>query len=155
VSHLNRTAIGKPEQWLIEAAASIGLDYSRLTHEITNHFKRHVIKRHGQGLLAITKEDFEKIPAIVKSPDMAIVGAIREGALINAYVKTETEATYLYIEEVLDSNRNKALRGRTFFKIFKKIDMENFERIITMNKITDLTKAKKIATGGHPGGEAW
>ena len=155
MSHFNRTTIGKPEQWLIEAAASIGLDYSQLNHEITNHFHSHVIKRHGQGLLAISEEDYEKIPIIVRSPDMVIVGAIREGALINAYAKREIGATYLYIEEVLDSNRNKTLRGRTFFKILKKIDMENFERIITMNKITDLTKAKKIATGGHPGDEAW
>jgi hypothetical protein len=28
-----KTVIGKPELWLIEAAASIGLDYSGLTHE--------------------------------------------------------------------------------------------------------------------------
>ena len=150
-----RTTIGKPEQWLIEAAASIGLDYSQLTHEITNHFQSHVIKRHGQGILAITEKDYEKIPDIVKSPDMAVIGAVREGTLINAYAKRETGATYLYFEEVLDSNRNKALRGRTFFKIIKKIDMKNFERIITMNKITDLSKAKKIAAGGYPGGEAW
>jgi hypothetical protein len=75
--------------------------------------------------------------------------------ILSALCKIETGATYLYFEEVLDSNRNKALRGRTFFKIIKKIDMKNFERIITMNKITDLTKAKKIAAGGYPGGEAW
>jgi hypothetical protein len=33
--------------------------------------------------------------------------------------------------------------------------MENFERIVTMNGITDTTRAKKIiAAGGYPGGEA-
>jgi len=146
--------IGNPEKWLINAAASIGLDFAGLTHEMTNHFRNHVIKRHGQGILAINEKDFDEIPKIVKAPDLAIIGTIREGALINAYAKMETGATYIYFEEVLDSNRNKALRGRTFFKIIKPLDMENFERIVAMNGITDLTKAKKIAAGGHPGGEA-
>jgi hypothetical protein len=45
--------LGKPEAWLLEAAASIGLDFSPFTHEVTNHFKNHVKKRHGRGTLAI------------------------------------------------------------------------------------------------------
>ncbi|GHT44325.1 hypothetical protein AGMMS49921_13890 [Endomicrobiia bacterium] len=86
---------------------------------------------------------------------MAIIGAIREGELINAYAKREAGATWLYFEEVLDSNRNKTLRGRTFYKIVKPLAMDNFERIITMNGISDLSGAKKVlAAGGHPGGEA-
>jgi hypothetical protein len=33
--------------------------------------------------------------------------------------------------------------------------MDKFEKIITMNEISDLSGAKKvIAAGGHPGGEA-
>jgi hypothetical protein len=154
MNHFEARKIGKPQQWLIEAAAEIGLDFSGLTHEITNHFMTHVINRHGKGLLAITEKDFDKIPGIVETPDLAIIGVYREKALINAYAKREEGATYLYFEEVLDSKRNKALRGRTFYKIIKPIDLENFERIITMNKITDLTGGKKIAAGGHPGGEA-
>jgi hypothetical protein len=39
MNRLEVTKIGNPEPWLIEAAASIGLDYSGLTHEITNHFR--------------------------------------------------------------------------------------------------------------------
>jgi len=105
--------------------------------------------------LSITEKDFEKIPGIVKTPSLAIIGAIRKGVLINAYAKMEAKATYIYFEEVLDSNRNKVLRSRTFYKIIKPLDMENFERIVTMNEITDLTGTKKIiATGGHPGEEA-
>jgi hypothetical protein len=42
-----RTAMGAPEQWLIEAATSIGLDYAGLSHAITNFFLNHVINRHG------------------------------------------------------------------------------------------------------------
>jgi uncharacterized protein YidB (DUF937 family) len=62
VNPFHKTTIGKPKKWLIEAAAEIGLDYSELSHEVTNHFKEHVEKRHGQGELAITDKDLEKIP---------------------------------------------------------------------------------------------
>ena len=41
--------VGKPEQWLIEAAAAIGLDISELSHEVTNYFVNHGIKRHGNA----------------------------------------------------------------------------------------------------------
>ncbi len=57
--------------------------------------------------------------------------------------------------EITNEYRNRALRGNTFFKIVKPLDMDNLERIITMNELTDLSGAKKIiAAGGHPGGEA-
>jgi hypothetical protein len=147
--------ITKPEPWLIEAAASIGLDYAGLTHEVTNYFRNHVKKRHGQGALAILDTDFDLIPAIGKGPDMAIIGTIREGVIVNAYAKREAGRTYLYFDEVMNSTHNKALRSRTFYKIVKPLDMEGFEKIVTMNKISDLSRAKKvIAAGGHPGGEA-
>ena len=155
VNPFHKTTIGKPKKWLIEAAVEIGLDYSNLSHEVTNHFKNHVINRHGQGALPITEQDFEKIPGIVRNPDLAIIGIIREGKLINVYVKMESGTTYLYYDETLSSNRNKALRARTFFKIVKPLNMENLERIVIMNGKTDLSRAKKfIAAGGHPGGEA-
>jgi len=155
VNPFHKTIIGKPKKWLIDAAAEIGLDYSCLSHEVTNHFKNHVSKRHGQGTLSITDKDFEKIPEIIRKPDLAIIGTIREGAVVNVYVKMEPGLTYLYYDEVLDSNRNKVLRGRTFFKIAKPLDMDNLERIVAMNGITDLSRAKKIiAAGGHPGEEA-
>ena len=128
-----KTTIGKPKKWLIEAAADIGLNYSELSHEVTNDFKDHVEKRHGQGKLAITDSDFEKIPEIVRKPDLAIIGTIRKGEIRNVYVKMESRVSYLYFDKVLDSNRNKVLRGSTFYKIVKPLNMENLERIINMN----------------------
>ena len=155
VNSFERTPIGKPEQWLIEAGITIGLDFSGLAHEVTNYFKNHVIKRHGQDPLEITENDFSKIPAIVKTPDMAIIGAIRGGLLFNAYAKRDAGVTYLYFDEVMDSNRNKTLRSRTFYKIAKNLDMDGFVKIVTMNEKSDVSKAVKIiAAGGHPGGEA-
>jgi hypothetical protein len=155
VNPFHKTTIGKPKKWLMEAAEEIGLNYSELSHEVTNHFKSHVLKRHGQGALSITERDFEKIPGIVRSPDLAIIGIIRNEALLNVYVKMEPGTSYLYYDEVLSSNRNKALRARTFFKIVKPLNMNNLERIVNMNGKTDLSRVKKIiAAGGHPGGEA-
>ena len=136
--------IGIPQQWLIEAAAGIGLDFSGFPHEVTNYFKNHAIKRHGKGALAITENDFDKIPAIVDAPDMAIIGAIRSGTLFNAYTKRFSGETYLYFDEVLNSTHNRALRGRTFYKILKELDMESFIKIVTMNEKSDISKAKKI-----------
>jgi hypothetical protein len=95
--------VGKSAQWLIEAAASIGQDYSGLTHEVTNYFQNHAIKRYRKGSLAIIEKDFDRIPAIVELPDMAIIGAIRGGILFNAYAKRFDEETYLYFDEVLNS----------------------------------------------------
>ena len=155
VNPFHKTTIGKPKKWLIEAASDIGLDYSELSHEVTNYFKEHVEKRHGQGVLAITDKDLEKIPEIVKKPDLAIIGTIRKGEIRNVYVKMESGVTYLYFDKVLNSNHNKALRGSTFFKIVKPLDMEILERIVNMNGKFDLSRAKKIiAAGGYPGGEA-
>jgi len=154
VNPFHKTTIGKPRKWLLEAAADIGLDYSELSHEVTNHFKEHVAKRHGSGALAMTDKDFEKIPAIVRNPDLAIIGTVRKGEIRNVYAKMEPEATYLYFDKVLDSNHNKALRACTYFKISKPLDMENLVRIVNMNGSSDLSRAKKvIAAGGHPGGE--
>jgi len=154
VNPFHKTTIGKPKKWLIEAAADIGLDYSGLSHEVTNHFKDHVIKKHGIGALAITEKDFEKIPEIIRNPDLAIIGIKRKGRIRNVYAKRESGQTYLYYDEMLSSNHNKALRGCTLFKVVKSLDMENLERIVIMNEKTDLSSAKKIiAAGGHPGGE--
>jgi hypothetical protein len=144
VNPFHKTTISKPEKWLIEAAADIGLDHSNLSHEVTSGFKDHVARRHGQGYLAITDEDIEKIPEIVREPDLAIIGMIRKGELRNVYVKMEQGTTYLYFDKVLNSKRNKVLRGVTLFKIVKRLDMENLERIVSMNGKTDLSQAKKI-----------
>jgi len=154
--------IGKPSQWLIEAASSITLDYSGLTHEITNEMTEHSIKRHGDsnihGAATIISMDFEHIPNIIKTPDYAIIGAIRKEALINAYAIIENSITYLYFEEVLISRRNKALRGKTFYKITRPLLLDEFMKNVSRNGKTDISKAKVLdfknvqTAGGNPGG---
>jgi hypothetical protein len=73
-----------------------------------------------------------------------LIGAKRKGRLINAYAKTKNGATYLYFEEILRSRKNKAFRGKTFYKVAKQLELEAFIKIVTMNNKTDITGAKKI-----------
>ncbi|GHV89161.1 hypothetical protein AGMMS50267_15210 [Spirochaetia bacterium] len=156
MGQFDKTIIGKPEQWLIEAAADIGLDFSKLIHEMTNELISHSMKRHGDpkthGTAAIVMTDFKRIPGIIKEPDYAIIGGIRKDTLLNAYAKSCDGATFLYFEEVLQGRKNKALRGKTLYRVNKPLTLAGFIKIVTMNKKTDISGAKKIATGGHPGG---
>jgi hypothetical protein len=144
------TPIGSPAPWLVESAAEIGLDYSRLVHAVTSHFKNHAMNRHPD----LQPEDFEKIPAIIAAPDTAIVGALRFDSLHNVYVKRMDGATYFYIDEVLDSRKNKLLRGVTLFKNKREKTLAEVISIVAGNERTDISKAKIAGAGGHPGGEA-
>jgi len=145
VNSFEKNEICKLEKWLIEAGASIGLNFSNFIHETTNEFRDHCLKRHGDhhihGEATITGADFEHIPAIVKVPDYAVIGAIRKETLINVYAKIDNGITYLYFEEVLFSRRNKSLRGKTFYKITRPISFDEFLKNISRNKKTDISKA--------------
>jgi hypothetical protein len=117
--------IGKPEQWLIEAASSIGLDYSALSHEITNELIGHCIKRHGDRSIhrsaTITDTDFALISGMVKTPDYG--------------------TTYLYFEEVMISRKNKALRGKTLYKVTRPLSPDQFLKNVSRNGKSDISKA--------------
>ena len=146
VNQFKKTVIGKPEKWLIEAALSIGLDYSGLSHETTNELTGHSIKRHGSfdihGSATVTGADFDRIPDIVKTPDYAVIGAIRKETLINAYAKIDNGITYLYFEDVLKSRKNKALRGKTFYKVTKSLTFDDFLNNVSRNKKNGYIKGR-------------
>ena len=148
MSRFEKTIIGKPAKWLIDAAANIGLDFTELSHEVTNELINHSIKRHGNrnthGSAAITSIDFNFIPSIVKTPDYVVIGAIRKKMLINAYAKIDEGITYLYFEEVLISRKNKALRGKTLYKVTRPLSLEDFLGNISRNDKTDISKAKTL-----------
>jgi hypothetical protein len=146
-----KTEIGKPGQWLIEAGNAIGLDFSGFVHETTNQFEAHVINRHGDpaihGSAAVTNEDFSRLLSIIQTPDMAIVGVKRKGAVYIVYVKTEGNITYLYFEQILDSRKNKALRGSTFYKVTRPLSLDEVLKNISRNDKTDITGAKIFILG--------
>ena len=160
---MQKKLIGNPGQWLINAAKSVGLDYAELCHEITNDFIDHSIKRHGDrsfhGAATITASDFDFIPKIVKNPDYAVIGAIRKETLVNAYAKTDNGMTYIYFEEVMNSRKNKTLRGKTLYKVTRLLSSDEFQKNVSRNNKTDISKAaivnakKNVQTAGdRPGG---
>jgi hypothetical protein len=161
VNSFDVTKIGKPAQWLIEAAAAIGLDISGLIHEITSYFVNHGIKRHGnaevekaQGQVVVTTADIDRIPDIVKSPDCAVIGIKRHEETLIAYSKRFEDGTAIYYEEILNSKKNKALRSKTLYKKMGTVSIENFLKIVANNAHTDVSGVKVVVgAGGHPGGE--
>jgi hypothetical protein len=151
VQRFEVTEIGRPEPWLIEAAASVGLDFSGFVHETTNQFRDHVINRHGDpalhGAATVTDEDFSRIPGIIHAPDMAVIGAKRKRALYTVYVKAEAGITYIYFEQILDSRKNKALRGSTFYKVTRLLTLTEVLNNVSRNDKTDVTGAKTYVAG--------
>jgi hypothetical protein len=107
-------------------------------HEVTNHFRNHVIKRHGDwvahGAATITDRDIERIPDIIATPDTAIIGAVRYDIPYIIYVKAHADTTYLYFEQLLDSRRNKSLRGSTLYKILKPLSLEKIVGIVSIQR---------------------
>ena len=154
------TKIGRPEQWLIDAAADIGFDFSGLIHEVTNSFIMHVLKQHGndkseraRGQIAVTQADIAKIPGIVKTPDYTIIGIKRDSETLIAYSKKCDNNTVIYYEEVLTGKKSKALRSKTMFIKIGNMSNEAFLNIAGNHAHADLSGTKiVVGAGGHPDG---
>jgi hypothetical protein len=161
-NQFTKYTIGKPEQWLIEAAGAMGIDVSGLEHEVSNYFINHSISRHGnekaeeeQGQLPITNQDIASIPAIVKAPNYTVIGMKRYEESLIAYAKHFEGYTTIYLEEVLNSRKNKALRSKTMYKKMGVVSQEVFIKILSNNAHTDISNIKiVVGAGGNPGGEA-
>jgi len=157
-NHLKKWNIGKASQWLVNHAKEDGIDIDGFEHEITDYFKNHVLKEHGnskkeksKGQIAVNEDDFDKISNIVETPDYVMIGAKRDGKDVLYYVKKISDGTILYVEDVLNSN--KSLRGKTMFKRIKDINKRKISNIVSMNKATDISKAKivsPVGTGSNP-----
>ena len=149
------TKIGRPEQWLIDAAADIGLNFSGLTNEVSNSFITHVFKQHGnekseraRGQIAVTQADIAQIPGIVKNPDYAVIGIRRSGEIINAYAKRHKDGTTIYYEEMLIGRKNRALRSKTMFIKTGILSIDTFLKILSNNVRSDLSGAKIVVGAG-------
>jgi len=165
-STFEKIPIGKAEKWLVDSAKEVGLDIEGFEHEITNDFVVHVMRHHGnekseaaRGQIAITKEDFDKIPEVIKKPDYVIGGGKytrgkSKGKDFLSYAKKLGDGTTLYFEEVLDGKDNRTLRGKTMYKRKGDVDEQKFLNIVSSTSDVDMSNAKKIslaATGGYPG----
>jgi hypothetical protein len=160
VGRLIKTAIGTPAQWLIEAAASIGLDITGLAHEVTDSFISHVFKQHGdekteraRGQVAVTSADIGRISDIVKTPDCAIIGIRRDSETLIAYAKKYDNNTTIYYEEVLTGKKNKVLRSKTMFIKMGDVSNGALLNIVGNHAHADISGVKMVVgAGGHPDG---
>jgi hypothetical protein len=162
LDELKKWKLGKAEKWLVDHAKEAGIDIDGYEHEITDYFKNHVLNRHGDqekedffGQIAVKEDDFNTIADIVKNPDRAIIGAKRNGEDVLFYVKKMEDGSSLYLENILNSKKNKSLRGKTFYRKKNDIDEGALLNIASGNGRTDISKAKIIVdphrTGGNPG----
>ncbi|MDR2759270.1 MAG: hypothetical protein LBB78_07815 [Spirochaetaceae bacterium] len=121
--------------------------------EISPLFPRKKAER-DQGQVPVSSADIGLILGIIKDPDYAVIGLKRHGVTLIAYAKMYTGWTLIYIDEVLNSRKNKTLRSTTMFKKMGKISMEAFIKILSNNAHTDMRGIKKVVeTGGKTGGE--
>jgi len=158
LNQLKKQSLGKAAKWLVDNAKEIGIDIDGFEHEITDYFKSHVLKEHGdpkkeklKGQIAIIEDDFEKIANIVKNPNLAMIGAKRDGKNVFYYVKKIDDGTTLYVEEILSSK--KKLQSKTMFKRKKDVSVEKFKNIVSMNNRTDMSNVKivsPVGTGSNP-----
>jgi hypothetical protein len=153
-------ALRKTGAW--HTPAPFDIDVSALTHEVSNYFVNHSLNRHGderteldQGQVPVTDQDIALIPELIKSPDYTVIGIKRHGALLIAYAKYFKGWTLIYLEEILNSRKNKALRSTTMFKKKGLIEQGTFIKILSNNAHTEMTGIKKVVgAGGNPGEEA-
>lgn len=117
-----KLVIGKVAKDLEEKAKDNGFDISGYQHDLDVSGTRHAIKEHGQpkteeprGQIAITDEDFEKIPDVIYGYDeVTFTGKNKIGRETITYKKAFDDGTILYVEEIRD--KRKTLTINTLYK---------------------------------------
>ena len=103
-----KAAIAPADPWLVETAKEHGLDLEGYNHVIDGSAVRHVISRHGdeavelsRGQLPVTDADFDRIPSVIGSPDAVVFGTKTRGNRDQVgYIKRLEDGTTLHLEEV-------------------------------------------------------
>ena len=114
--------IGTVSKDLEEKAKENGFDISGYQHDLDVSGTRHAIKEHGQtkteeprGQIAITDDDFEKIPEVIYSFDeVSFTGKNKIGRETITYKKSFNDGTIMYVEEIRD--KRKTLTINTLYK---------------------------------------
>lgn len=117
-----KIVIGKVSKDLEEKAKANGFDIAGYEHNLDVSGTRHAIKTHGndkkessRGQIAITDEDFIKIPDVVYHPDNISFGEydVKDTPLIK-YSKKFEDGTVIYVEEI--RTRQKTLTIKSMWK---------------------------------------
>lgn len=114
--------VGKVSDKLQKEAQKHGLDLTDYTHDLDVSGTRHAYKNHGdekkeanRGQIAITDDDFEKIPDIINNYDTVNFGEKdNKGTPLIKYKKQYTDGTTYYVEEVRTKHKN--LTIKTMYK---------------------------------------
>lgn len=122
-----KLVIGKVSKDLQEKAKQNGYDISEYNHDIDVSGTRHSFKNHGnekketlRGQIAITDEDFERIPEIIYGYDDVHFGEFDEkGTALIKYHKQFDDGTSIYAEEI--RTRQKTLTLKSLYKRKNKI----------------------------------
>lgn len=117
-----KLVIGKVSKDLQEKAQQNGYDISEYNHDIDVSGTRHSFKNHGnekkenlRGQIAITDEDFERIPEIIYGYDDVHFGESDEkGTPLIKYHKKFDDGTSIYAEEI--RTRQKTLTIKSLYK---------------------------------------
>lgn len=114
--------VGKVSDKLQKEAQKHGLDLTDYTHDLDVSGTRHTYKNHGdekkesyRGQIAITDDDFEKIPDIINNYDSIDFGEKdKKGTPLIKYKKQYEDGTTYYVEEVRTKHKN--LTIKTMYK---------------------------------------
>lgn len=133
--------------WLIKKEKEVGIDISGYMHQITTDFMKHTLNNHGdekseeqRGNIAITEDDFTNIQSVFEKPDLVVLGLRRKNEDMIIYTKKLEDGTTVYMEEILSSKKNQALRSKTMYKSKNEISIEKLEKILRENKQNDCSK---------------
>lgn len=96
-----------------------GVDVRGYTSDISASFINHVLKSHGNqnveeknGQVAVTKDDFDKIPQIVNAPDFIVIANDKDNSLV--FIKNMEDGTPFLVEYV--GKKKKRMLAKTMYK---------------------------------------
>lgn len=103
-----KAVLGQAADWLVQGAATRGLDIEGFNHVLDGSAVRHMIKNHyeakgekSRGQIALSDSDLLALPDVVQNPDRVVLGTQnRLGKEQIAYIKQLPDGSTLYLEEV-------------------------------------------------------
>ncbi len=153
------TTYAPASEWLRGVAKSAGLELDGFAHGIDADAVRHAKNEHGdaqseasRGQVAITDEDFEKIPEVVSDPDRVVFGLKTRSKSLDAiaYVKRLEDGTIAHVEEVRTGR--KRLAATSMWKYPAEMNVDSIAANLHQNVRDDGGRTEPIVVRG-PGAD--
>lgn len=165
-----KASIAPADPWLVETAKQHGVDLEGFNHVIDGSGFRHAMKEHGnqategqRGQIALTEQDFERIPEVLAEPDRVIFGTKNKiGRDQIGYVKRMQDGSVLYVEEARTGRKELATvsmrkhpatmdADRLAANLHLNAQGDGIEPIVVRHPSADKNEA--LYQSGAPGGE--